>query len=730
MPAATETLLPVVGALLRAATGGLTTAPTKDVRAMIESLGETETAALAFRLMCELSVPVESQLFLLRQIRMTYPGLLERLEASGSPASLLAAREARYLTDGSSDESLETLLSDGAPLDPRVVEAAIEHQRDGHNPALLRRLLAQLRLGAADYPAAQRLARRVSDLSPAGLTALGLPELRVAILGDVTTKFLQPLLQASLLEHGVNGTVQSGDFDHIEVLVLSPESWLRDFRPDVVVLLSSSLAMRPSEAEGWHDLLRQRAELCRLITERFSADTVVTNFELLPEHTGPQGTPAWLAEVNAALRHMLPERSHVFDLGSLVAEVGVDRWFDLRMWGIARQSFGLGAAPLLADRLGRFLRALVEPPVKLIVADLDGTLWGDIAAEVGAEQIILGGNGKGVAYLRLQRYLRDCVSNGFLLAIASKNAPEIAREPFLHHPEMILKLEDLVDFECSFNPKSVVVPHIAKRLSLGLQNVLFLDDSPHERAEMRQQHPEVIVPEWPASGVAGLPALLARSGWLARVRLSEEDRHRTRLYREERFRVETAARFSDVEEFLNDLGLVARLTLIGPENLERVGQLVQKTNQFNLTTRRRTRLELEELIARPGAYARALYLEDRHGAYGLTGAMIAVPPSGETGPLQRLVIDTWVMSCRIMGKTVECAMFADLLRFARDTRAGVIEGVYQQTSRNAAVASLYEELGFTTLGFTTDARSPEEQRFVFNVSSEPARPNRHVKVVE
>jgi FkbH-like protein len=562
------------------------------------------------------------------------------------------------------------------------------------------------------------LARLSGGLNPETLRLLGFRTLKVAVLGDVTTQHLVPLFRAALLYRGIIADVRAGDFGQMEELLLERSSWMHEFAPNLVVLVSSTLAAHDGDQEDFATLVKRRLDFARNVNDLLSADVVLTAWEPLPEHTGPRGLPDWIKESNMELRRSLPAQAFLFDLAALVVEVGVDRWFDLRYWGIARQSFHLEHTPLFAARLAAFVRSLLEPPIKLVVTDLDNTLWGGEVAELGPEGIEVGGNEGGLAYARLQGFLKQCVAEGLVLAACSKNTPEAARRPFLENPEMRLSLSDFAEFRASFMPKTLMIREIAQTLNLGLEQTLFLDDSSHERAEVREHMPEVVVPEWPSDGILGLPTALARSGMLARPRLTEEDRRRAAMYLEEGRRREFQVSAASVEEFLASLGLVARVMSVNSSNLERVTQLVQKTNQFNLTTIRRSRGEIEGLLATPGTYSQVLYLEDRYGPYGLTGLIIAVPRT------DCLFIDTWLMSCRIMGKTVEYAMFEHLLEHARANNWALLEAVFRLTERNAMVASLYPEMGFTLL-----RECPGGVVYRFRTDKEPARTNRFVRIV-
>jgi FkbH-like protein len=683
------------------------------VRALWTALGPAAAAA-GLREALERIAPSARRVWLFRQLYALDSGAVRSTADAGDVCARQVVLEQDYLASGG-DDLLDLVLRSVWPVEPAAVAKGLRESAGSSLAGLLKRL----NIGGVSYREATQLAKRTADLSVESRASLGFPAMKVALLGDVTLDYVRPLLEAALLEHEVDATVSAGGFDQVEAVVLDPASWLHDFPPDVVIVLSSTLTAPPDAKVVWPELLARRVKLSELVAERLGADTVLMTLEALPEHTGPSGAPAWIGEYNTELRRAVPERAFVFDLASLVAEHGADRWFDLRLWSMARQPLHLNYVPSLVDRLAGFVRALYDPPVKLIVTDLDNTLWGDTVAEVGAESVQLGGNELGLAYVRLQEHLRECRDNGFLLAACSKNTEEAARAPFESRREMVLTLDDFVDFQISFLPKSVMVPQIAERLNLGLRNVMFLDDEPHERAEMRERHPEVLVPEWPEDGIVGLPAMLARSGWTTRVRLTSADTQRLQMYREEAARRSTAPQYADLDEFLGSLDLTARFAPLGSDNLDRVTQLVHKTNQFNLTSSRHTRRELEDLVAVPGTYATAVSVEDRYGPYGLTGVMVAVPRGS------RLVVDLWLMSCRVMGKTVEYAMFDHLLRHARAAGIRTIEGVFRPTEKNAPVATLFPQLGFDPI-----EADGSLQRYEFEVDGEPAMKNSQVTVID
>ena len=321
--------------------------------------------------------------------------------------------------------------------------------------------------------------------------------------------------------------------------------------------------------------------------------------------------------------------------------------------------------------------------------DLDNTLWGGVVGETGAHGIELGETAAGEAFRDFQRLVKSLAARGILIAVCSKNNPEDAREPFDKNADMILGFDDIVAFEAGWRPKADVIRDMASQLRLGLDSFVFFDDEPAERELIRQALPEVEVVEVPDDPADYRRALLDGL-WFESVSLSDEDRMRTKQYQVERQRQQSAK--GSVDDYLRSLEMTAQVDVINPATIDRIVQLVCKTNQFNLTTRRHTRESIEVILQRDETIALTLQVEDRFGDYGIVGALIAVSDSPGHG--EQLRIDTWLMSCRVIGRTAEQFLFNALVERARERNCHRLIGEFISTSKNAVVADLYERLGF------------------------------------
>jgi FkbH-like protein len=319
--------------------------------------------------------------------------------------------------------------------------------------------------------------------------------------------------------------------------------------------------------------------------------------------------------------------------------------------------------------------------------DLDHTLWGGVIGEDGMAGIQLGPEYPGAAYQELQRALLDLTRRGILLAVCSKNNPADAMEALENHPGMLLRPRDFAAMRINWNEKAQNLREIAAELNIGADSVAFLDDNPVERHEIREQLPETIVIELPRDAMR-FAGTVRDCPYFERLTLSEEDRQRGEYYAAQRERAELERSVASKEDFYRWLEQVAEIAPVNPATLARVAQLTQKTNQFNLTTRRYTEQQIAEMAERAGWRVWSLRVSDRYADNGLVGVAIA-RVEGEV-----CEIDTFLLSCRVIGRTVETALLARLAQDARARGATRLEGWFLPTRKNAPAKDFYRDHGF------------------------------------
>ena len=322
-----------------------------------------------------------------------------------------------------------------------------------------------------------------------------------------------------------------------------------------------------------------------------------------------------------------------------------------------------------------------------MVVDLDDTLWGGIVGEVGWEGVNIDLDETGYGYIRLQRFLKGLHDKGVLLAVISKNNREDALEVFRNRPEMILHEEHFAELRINWEPKSTNLAAIFESLNLTPIGTAFIDDSPSERDEIRHAFPDVFVPEFPNDFVDLVPELL-RTGQFSVPVVTRDDLNRQIMYKEEKGRKDLRANLINIDAFYESLDLKLTAQILGPANEQRVLDLIAKTNQFNLTTRRHNRDKLVQIAGCSGNMVYGFNLTDRYGSYGTVGAVVALR-DGDV-----LKIDSWVLSCRAMGRTVEQGIIRYIAEKARADGIKRIVGEFIPTQKNMPVADLYVSLGF------------------------------------
>jgi FkbH-like protein len=530
---------------------------------------------------------------------------------------------------------------------------------------------------------------------------------RIAITGSYTLNQFAAMLPLAALRLGVDLAVHESLYGQYEQDLINSGSDLYSFEPEQIVIAVHEGALRldpalestqgavSAEAARWRGLWGQVAHRC-------DATIVQHNFALRPDSefgnlsaAAPGSRYAMVQALNALLSQSAPDHVSVVDCDRLAANFGRERWFDDRYWFRAKQAVALEALPLLSRNTAAVIAGRLGLQRKCLVLDLDNTLWGGVIGEDGLDGITLGSDGAGSAFAAFQEYCLALKERGVILAVASKNNEADAREVFDRHPDMRLRLEDFATFVVNWEDKPANLRRIARTLGIGLDSLVLVDDNPAERQIVRRLLPELDVIALP-DDPAGYRRALASYLGFEPTAITREDRQRTAQYRARADAAELASSASDIDSFLRDLRMEAVIEPFDDLHLPRVAQLCGKTNQFNLTTIRHNKQTLRRFMQSPAHVTRYLKLRDRFAEHGLVAVAIA-EIRGEV-----LKIDSLLMSCRVIGRTVETQLMAELCRAAETAGCTKLRGVYVPTAKNAIVSDLYERFGFALVAQLED----------------------------
>jgi FkbH-like protein len=561
---------------------------------------------------------------------------------------------------------------------------------------------------ARDYPTLLRLSRKGEKLAGAADMNDRLAPVRVAVVSSATADFFLPILKASLLRQGLRPSVYVAPYGQVAASLLDRDGPLARFRPQVTLIANatSHLPGWPALAASIEDVQRQVDDVCRslldpcaIFHERTGSEIVLDNFHAFDwRATGnfgaklPGDPTSYVRRLNLVLGDRAPRFIHINDVAALAERFGLATWFDERYWHLAKQPVSFDCVPAYCRSLASVIGAVLGRTKKCLVLDLDNTLWGGVVGDDGLAGIQIGeGSPEGEAFKAFQVYIRQLKERGVLLAVCSKNDEGIARSAFTDHPDMLLRLDDFVAFKANWQLKSENLRVISREIDLPLESFVFVDDNAAERDEVSQALPEVTVPELP-DDAAGFVRALDGERLFEVVALTPEDIRRTDIYHARRQSLEAMAGTTDVSAYLASLDMKATVRPFEPVSFERITQLVNKTNQFNLTTPRVVPAEIERLASDPDAVTRTVRLQDRFADHGLISVFF--------GRVQddTLRIGAWLMSCRVLGRGVERLLFNDVLAAARERGLVEIVGEYRPTDRNMLVKDHYAGLGFTRDG--------------------------------
>jgi FkbH-like protein len=554
---------------------------------------------------------------------------------------------------------------------------------------------AALQALVARYIAASTLQQLVAcarDYETAGMPHLpAWPKLRLAVTGNYSTQFLARCLPLALAARNFAADVYESPYNQWRPELLEASSPLHAFAPTHIIVALTSIELAYGSLRSPEAIVNAVAAAVDAALRRSDAHIVVTLPEPLADEISDAGAAyAWRRAVNDGLHAALAApRLTLVDLEPLLRAAGAQAWFDDRFYDTAKLPFHPDRTPAVLGALADALAGSIAPRCKLVVVDLDDTLWGGRVGDDGFDGIDLDPAGKGRHFLRLQAFLKGLRENGVVLAIASKNDPAAVEEAFAKRPEMMLRTEDFAAMEIRWEPKSSSLARILERLKLSTAGVVFLDDNPVERAEVKLSFPDVAVPELPADPAQRV-AMLERTGLFVHRAATGESRNRNQMYAENAARAAAAHHTGNYQEFLRGLKMVMEGSALDAAR-ERIIELIHKTNQFNLTTRRYNWGELA--AATRNGFGRCYRLADRFGDNGIISVVVVARDSAGDAR-----IDLWLMSCRVLGRKVEEAIFADIVVRARALGARRLIGEYSPTAKNALVRELYPRLGFNEIG--------------------------------
>jgi FkbH-like protein len=626
------------------------------------------------------------------------------VETVAAGGDLVTAADAAY-DEGDLERALELYAEAAAPLELPPAELCVRlarcHRRlgkPGDAYAWLDRCVDSAS-SFLQWNAAAAELRRLAEAArpPARATR------RLALTGSYTTAQLAALLPVAALRAGVDLVVHEGLYGQYQQELIDPNSGLYTSDPELILIAVHEGALGlPAYAAAPAAAVRAEVqrwkELWDVCGSRSAAHLIQHNFAARPElplgHLSG-GTPgsryAMVQTVNLELARAANERVSIVDCDLLASNFGRLRWFDDRYWVRSRQAVALDALPLLARHTAAVIAASAGLARKCLVLDLDNTLWGGVLGEEGIEGIALGGDGAGEGFAAFQEYVLQLKERGVILAVASKNDEGEARRAFERHPEMRIRLDDIAVFAVNWADKPSNLRRIAETLGIGLDALVLADDNPAERELVRRVVPEVDVLSLPAE-----PALyrrtLAEYVGFESVSITAEDRQRTAQYRARAAAAELRSTAADLESFYRDLRMRAVIAPFDELHLPRIAQLVAKTNQFNLTSRRHGVAALREFMTNDSCITRYMRLSDRLTDHGLIAVLIATVED------DAIEIDTLLMSCRVIGRTVEAELLAHLCSEAERLGRRTLRGIYVPSGKNEVVRDLYERFGFRRVG--------------------------------
>ena len=560
-----------------------------------------------------------------------------------------------------------------------------------------------------------QLAKLVDELKASPKAPQQFSKVKLGLLGDGTLSLLKPVIAGSGVRHGLLLETVQGDYGSAVQQAMDPTSPLHTAGLDMLLVSTDARGLGLNRSAESLEAADQRVAAAfsqiKLIVDGLKpavaaaimVQTVVApteplfgSFDRVEKTSGY----AMVGALNDRLRDWAAEGGIVLiDIARLAGTIGLERWDAPRHWHASKLPFAPEMAPVYGDVIARTVAALRGRARKCLVIDLDNTLWGGVIGDDGVAGIALGqGSAAGEAFLEIQQTALELRRRGVVLAVCSKNEEAAALLPFREHPEMVLKEDHIAVFQANWTDKAANLRAIAETLNIGVDALVFLDDNPAERAQVRRELPVVAVPELPDEPSL-YPRLLMAAGYFEAVAFTQDDRDRAAMYQANAARAAAVQASGDLDSYLASLDMVCTIRPVDAVSRPRVAQLINKSNQFNLTTRRYTEAQVEAAEADPRRHISQIRLVDKFGDNGIICVLVA-DRGGDAWE-----IDTWLMSCRVLGRRVQEASLAHLAQAARADGAKTLIGRYIPSPKNAMVRDHYAKLGFAQTGETAEGET-------------------------
>ena len=529
--------------------------------------------------------------------------------------------------------------------------------------------------------------------------------LKIAILGDSATQFLTQAIKGTGIDNDINFDVFEADFNQIERQVYDLSSELYKFEPEIVIVFQSShkLLLKYNKINPEEHSLLASNEMSKIeniysnLSSNLEAKVIYYNYTEIDDavfgNYANKVESSFLFQVrklNYELMCFASKSANLYlcDISTIQNQIGKLNFFQPSVYVNTDMVISIDALPKIASKTIDIISTLNGKFKKCVILDLDNTTWGGVIGDDGIENIQIGSLGIGKSFSEFQYWIKKLKERGVILAVCSKNTEAIAMEPFEKHPEMVLRLKDISVFRANWENKADNIRQIQSILNIGFDSIVFLDDNPFERNIVKENIPEICVPELPEDP-ANYLEFLYDLNLFETASFSNEDSERTKLYQIEAERVKVYKKFTNEDDFLKNLNMLSDIQFFNKFNIPRIAQLSQRSNQFNLRTIRYSEADIEKISVSNDYLSFAYTLEDNFGDNGLICVVILKKECQNT-----LFIDTWFMSCRVLKRGMENFVLSTIINTAKENGFNTIKGEYIFTNKNDLVKDHYTDLGF------------------------------------